>query len=89
MKSADNLTKDEEDYCFVKEGEIYAIYMPVGKDTEIKLPSGDFTIQWFDPATGNAPSTGSVNKLTGGGFVFTGSPPADNIKDWVCLIRKY
>ncbi len=31
MQNADELTNDNNDYCFAKTGEIYAVYLPEGK----------------------------------------------------------
>jgi hypothetical protein len=88
MSNADEITKDKNDYCLAKEGEIYAIYFPEGKATDINLPGGQFTVHWFNPREGGYLLQGSVNKITGGGFASTGNPPVQDGKDWVCLIRR-
>ncbi|OFY59195.1 MAG: hypothetical protein A2V50_02615 [Bacteroidetes bacterium RBG_19FT_COMBO_42_10] len=88
MKSEDELTKDKYDYCLAREGEIYAIYMPVGKATDIKIPNNGYSVNWFNPREGGDLHQGSVNKITGGGFASTGNPPVQDGKDWVCLIRR-
>jgi hypothetical protein len=88
MKNADELTKDQYDYCLAKEGEIYAIYLPEGKATDIKLPEGRYTINWLNPHTGGDLQTGSVKILTVKNYASTGNPPVQDGKDWVCLIRR-
>jgi len=88
MKSADELTTDKTDYCFAREGDVYAIYLPGGKATNIKLTEGNYSVQWFNPRTGGELLTGSVSIVPGKGSPSTGNPPAGDGKDWVCLIRK-
>jgi hypothetical protein len=88
MTNADELTKAGNDYCLAKEGEIYAIYLPDGKATDIKLPSGTYTIHWFNPREGGDLVPGIVNKITVTRFVSTGDAPAQDGKDWICLIKK-
>ena len=88
MISSDELTKDENDYCFAKKGEIYTIYLPEGNGTDILLPAGNFSIDWFNPRTGGEFKKGTAEKISGSGYVSTGNPPEKDGKDWVCLIRK-
>ena len=87
MRNADELTSERDDFCFAKDGEIYAIYIPEGDATVIKLPSGNYNAEWFNPRTGGPLLKGKVEKLSGGN-VSTGKPPVEDGKDWVCLIRK-
>jgi hypothetical protein len=88
MKSADDLTSDRDDYCFAKEGEIYAVYLPEGKPTDIRLKEGKYTVLWFNPRVGGDLLQTSVNKITANGFISTGNPPVKDGKDWVCLIKR-
>jgi hypothetical protein len=88
MKNSDDLTKNENDYCFAKTGEIYAVYLPDGKETEIMLPAGNFGVKWYNPRKGGSLVSGTFGLISGGGFVSTGNPPEMDGKDWVCLIRK-
>lgn len=88
MISNDELTKDKNDYCLAKKGEIYAIYLPEGTSTEIQLPAGNFSIEWFNPRTGGELVKGTIEKISGSGYVSTGDPPEKDGKDWICLIGK-
>ena len=88
MKSADEITADKSDYCFAREGVVYAIYLPGGKATNVNLSEGNYSVQWFNPRTGGELLTGSVSTVPGRGSPSTGSPPVEDGKDWVCLIRK-
>ncbi len=88
MKSADELTKGTDDYCFAKTGEIYAVYLPEGGSADILLPAGSFEVKWFNPRTGGDLLPGKTNLISGAGFASTGVPPGDEEKDWVCLIKR-
>ena len=88
MKNSDELTKDQNDYCLAKEGEIYAIYLPEGNATDIRVPAGEYSINWYNPRDGGDLIQTTVNKITVNGFVSTGNPPVKDGKDWVCLIRR-
>jgi Domain of unknown function (DUF5060)/Putative collagen-binding domain of a collagenase len=88
MKNADELTKDKKDYCLAREGDVYALYLPEGKPTEIILPEGTFKVQWYNPRTGGDLISGSVKKLTIKGYISTGNSPDNDGKDWVCLIKR-
>ena len=88
MNSADNMTKEDNNYCLIKEGEIYVIYMPEGKATQITLPEGEFTVHWYNPRTGGELVQTETKSITGKRKVSTGNPPDVNKKDWVCLIRR-
>jgi len=87
MKSADELTKGDNDYCFAKTGDVYAVYLPEGGSADILLPSGNFEVKWFNPRSGGELLPGKTNKITGAGFASTGVPPVDEQKDWVCIIK--
>ncbi len=89
MQSADEKTKDPEDYCLAKEGEVYALYLPHGKLTDIMLREGKYSIKWFNPRTGGDLLQGTIKLInTGNGYTSTGQPPDTDGKDWVCLIRR-
>jgi hypothetical protein len=87
MKCADELTASPTDYCFAKEGDIYAVYIPEGDKTQIRLPQGEYNISWFNPRTGGELIKTGYNEISGG-IKSTGDPPIMDGKDWVCLIRK-
>lgn len=88
MTNSDGITRTKEDYCLAKAGEIYAIYLPEGGTTEILLDPGNYGIRWFNPRVGGDLMSGTIEKVTGIGFVSIGFPPVDPGKDWVCLIKK-
>ena len=88
MKNADAITKDKNDYCLAKEGDIYAVYLPEGRTTDIMLPEGKYTVNWFNPRVGGDLVSGTVRSISGSGMASTGNPPGEDGKDWICLIRK-
>ncbi len=77
-------------YCFAKQGNIYAIYLPRADQLHLDLTNyaGSFSIHWFNPRTGGDLSAGSITSIEGGQTQNIGMPPTDNDKDWVALIEK-
>ncbi|MDT0607806.1 Ig-like domain-containing protein [Croceitalea rosinachiae] len=90
MQSDDGLTSDNNDYCFVKDGEVYLVYLPDGGSANLDLSNvnGTFSIKWFDPRNGGNLNDGSVTEITGGGNKSIGNPPSNDSSDWTVLIEK-
>ena len=88
MVSADDLLTDNDCWCFAQPGEVYAVYLPPGDRTRIRLPQADFRVQWFDPRTGGELQEGSVAEIEGGEPTSPGEPPDHPDQDWVVLIRR-
>jgi len=53
MTNDNDLTRNRDDYCFVKPGELYLIYFKNPGELRLSLESGAFTYGWFDPRTGD------------------------------------
>ncbi|NQU25469.1 MAG: DUF5060 domain-containing protein, partial [Candidatus Nealsonbacteria bacterium] len=66
MKANDKLTTAPNDYCFAKPGEVYAIYLPEGGTTELRLEEGRYTVKWYDPRTGGPLQDGTASLAAGG-----------------------
>jgi len=90
MKNMDELTSEENDFCFGKPGEVYSIYLPRGGTTKINLSGqeGPYTVQWYNPRTGGDLLDGSITTIEGNENATIGDPPSDEDKDWVVLICK-
>lgn len=90
MVSANSLTSVTTDYCLIKAGQVYAIYLPNGGTTNLNLTgvSGIFDVRWYDPRNGGNLQVGTVAAVNGGGTVAIGSPPSATTLDWVALIRR-
>ncbi|MGL5080433.1 MAG: putative collagen-binding domain-containing protein, partial [Microcoleaceae cyanobacterium] len=87
MKSMDEVTSASNDYAFAKAGQVYAVYLPDGGTTNINLPNGNYTVQWYNPRSGGNLQTGTVTNLTGGRSVSLGQAPSETSKDWVALVQ--
>jgi hypothetical protein len=90
MKPTDELISDKNAFCFSEEGNVYAVYLPMGtKQATLDLGKTDkeYTVQWYNPRTGGELQDGQVQSVKGGGKVSPGLPPADPEMDWVVLIR--
>ena len=89
MESCNDLTDRSDDYCFGKEGEVYAIYLPEGGTTFMKLPKGhEYKLSWYDPVAGGALRVGSVDKVEGADRLEVGMPPNPSGRDQVLLIQR-
>ncbi|NNM15629.1 MAG: DUF5060 domain-containing protein [Bacteroidia bacterium] len=92
MDDHNNLTSVvNDDYCFAKPGEVYAIYLPsnmLTTDLNLQSYANTFDVQWYDPRNGGALVNGSVTSIQGPGLVNSiGSPPGGAVnKDWVALV---
>jgi len=86
MEPANELASDDDAYVFAKVGELYAVYLPEGGTTDLELPDGDYTVQWYDPRNGGELQEGSVLNLSGSGSI--GNPPSERGQDWAALIRR-
>lgn len=86
MEPNNSLTSNTSDYCYVKPNEVYLIYLNNTSTTNINLPTGDYTISWFNPETGGSLQSGSKATTTGGN-ISIGNPPSSR-QDWAVLIKR-
>jgi hypothetical protein len=99
MEPADELLDGESVYAgktssndgqvFVKEGECYAIYLPIAKQTgtlDLSSAAGTFVKRWYNPRAGSFEA--SRESLMGGRKVEIGPPPSSPDEDWVVLLTK-
>jgi hypothetical protein len=88
MVPCNDITTSIYDYCFVKIGEIYAIYLPYGGSTNLIVNEGNYSVQWYNPRTGGELLTSRIEQIKGPGSKQIGYAPYDPGKDWVVLVRK-
>ena len=88
MRHHDELTSAPDDFCFAKEGEVYAIYLPHGGSTALTLIGGTYSVHWYDPRQGGGLQEGTVNMVNGPGNPSVGEAPENRGQDWVVLVRK-
>ena len=79
MKPCNGILSNQNNFCFGKAGEVYAVYFPVGGSDSVDLSKvqGDFNVIWFNPRTGETNQLGTV----AGGGVRAFTTPDNN--DWV------
>lgn len=89
MASADRLVVAGH-YCFAKDGEIYAVYLPKGGQAMLDLgdSAGEFRVRWFNPRQGGELNDGFTKTIRGPGTQSLGLPPSDADKDWVALVNR-
>lgn len=88
MVSADDLLTNDDCWCLARPDDVYAVYLPPGDRTRIRLPEGDFQIRWFNPRAGGELQEGSVAEVEGGNTVSPGEPPGEPDQDWVVLLDR-
>ena len=90
MISKDELVKGNDNWCLVKTGDIYAIYLKNGGTTELDLRdvSGTFEVKWYDPRNGGELKNNIIKSVKGGAWQSPGNPPDNIDKDWAILVRK-
>ena len=87
MSPDSGLASGAEARVLAKPGQVYAVQLPKGGETRLKLEPGNYTVSWFNPRTGGALQTGAAAMVKGPGVVSLGPPPAEPDKDWVALVR--
>ncbi|MFO7906325.1 MAG: hypothetical protein R6U98_26950 [Pirellulaceae bacterium] len=86
MSNDNDLTRNPDDYCFVKPGELYLIYFKSPGELTLSLASGAFTYGWFDPKTGDGlDSLLAPGEARAPGQI-TLKPPGDG--DWLLCLKK-
>ena len=88
MVPDNGLTSNAKAFCLAKLGECYAIYLMEGGSTNLSVPSGQYTVQWYDPRAGGELQTGNIRQITGPGSESIGQPPNGKDKDWTVLVRR-
>ncbi len=94
MWPANGLVNDNRAYVFAKEGEVYAVYIPEARLTQVTLSPGEYSLRWYDPRKGGdliVPRNATVKapdmQTREDGMVEI-SPPREPGKDWVALLRR-
>ncbi len=73
---------------FVKEGEVYAIYLPKANPSgtlNLTDAKGEFSLKWYNPRSGKF--EGNETQIKGGNQIELGNPPNEKNKDWAVLIE--
>jgi hypothetical protein len=69
-------------YCLAEPGRLYAVYLPHGGKTTIKLGPGHYKASWFNPRSGETKSLPAAD-----GPTWT-SPDAPDNGDWALLLKR-
>jgi hypothetical protein len=85
MKCDDSLTENTDDYCFIKPGEIYLIYLKRGGKVQLNVTAGDFNYGWFNPRTGEGLDGLIKSASAGRGRKVEVAAPDNN--DWLLVVR--
>ena len=69
---------------------MYLVYLPSGGTATLDLsrPSGQFTVEWFDPRNGGPLKKGSVATVKAEASATLGMPPDNPDEDWLVVVRR-
>ncbi len=82
-------TSSHDGQVFAKEGQCYAIYLPIARKTgvlNLNGAAGEFVKRWYNPRIGKF--KGGRESLVGGSKVKIGPAPDTPDEDWVVLMSK-
>lgn len=90
MSPRDELTTDDQSYCFASQDKVYVVYQHGGQEAitiDLGTTGIEYTISWFDPRNGGDLMEGSVKTVEAKGLVSLGYAPIMKDKDWVILLQ--
>ncbi len=75
-------------YCLAKSGDVYLVYLPHAGSTQLDLTSaqGQYSVTWFDPATGENIVGEATSTVSGGSAVTLDSGKSDD-QDVLAIVR--
>ena len=91
MTCLDDLLTGAPGFCLAKPQDTYLLLIKnSAKNAQLNLgdKEGVYTVNWFDPRNGGGLRSGSVKLISGKGNQPLGTPPSNDEKDWVALVRK-
>ena len=90
MQNQDELLSNKKAFCFAKKDEIYAVYLPKGEVTDLKIGDGAFTIAFYDPKEGGKlyDKQNEGWKITKPNSVSLSAYNGQTKKDWVIVIMR-
>lgn len=88
MRNNNALTSNDSDYCFYADGEYYVILIKENGTTSLNLPTGEYSVFWYNPRSGGSLQKGSLATIAGGTKVSVGTAPREQTRDWVVLLQR-
>lgn len=79
---------DGEAYLLARPGQTYVAYVSAVKNPRVRVAEGAYDVYWYDPRSGGALQSGSVDRIAGPGWRDIGAPQSDLGEDWVALLRR-
>jgi hypothetical protein len=73
---------------FARGDSLFVVQLPAGGDASLKLGSGSYRVQWYNPRSGGELQAGATKTVSGPGLKSIGPPPEDPEKDWIALITR-
>lgn len=88
MNPDDALASRRDAYVFAKPGSTYAVYVPTLDETHLNVSEGVYEVRWYNPRTGGALQSGTLDHVTGPGWQDLGRVGTDSNGDWAILIKR-
>jgi hypothetical protein len=74
--------------ALAKGEDLIGVQLSAGGPAQVRLGTGSYTVEWYNPRTGGALQSGSVRTVKGPGYQAIGRPPSDPDRDWVVLVKR-
>lgn len=88
MENHDELVLNNADFALAKPGEMYVFLLKKGNaKADLSAASGKLSVQWYNPRSGGELQYGSKKTVKAGAEVDLGTPPEEEGRDWVVLLK--
>lgn len=87
MEARNELTREENEFCFAERGEVYVVNLPFGEPATLDLSGteGEYTVRWFNPREGGElEDYGELVQASDGEVELV--PPGDG--HWISLLKR-
>jgi hypothetical protein len=88
MAPGDGLASGGAAFVLAKPGQVYAVYLPQGGSIKLKLETGSYAVDWYNPRSGGPLLKGGQVRAEAGTETDLGPPPTGPAADWAALLRR-
>jgi hypothetical protein len=75
-------------FCLANPGQLYAVYLPMGRKVNLKHVPGNYEAKWFNPRNGRTQLIPKSAQPVGGQEPLWTSPEAPDHGDWALLLTR-
>jgi hypothetical protein len=73
-------------FCLADPGQVYAVYLPMGRTVNMKLPPGNYEAHWFNPRSGKTIALPRLSHQVGTHGASWAAPEPPDHGDWGLLL---